>query len=358
MSSSLSPPVALVCGGTGLQGSSCIEQLLQSRTEAGQRKWAVRTLTRNANSRAAADLKAKGVEVYEANLLDPVPVMKAMEGVHSLFAITFSDHDGTEFQQGKVLAECALRAKVQRVVFSGGERINVPSMDNKADIEGMWQTMPFPWIVYLHSSFFYENVATKRGTKRVLVNKERTEYRFSIPLLKDVPIPFMSSRDIGTMAAFILNNPDKFLSGQELRAAGDIISPQQYVETFSKVTGKKAKYEQLSLEFFARLPIPGAEKIVEMYHWYHKGCPGHVRDPKATKQLNPQVMNCEEWMRRYGADLIEKMAYTDGWMNSFHNAFLWIMIQLFGSWLKLRGFLLSYWPTKMAKAQVVDDNDY
>jgi len=36
----------------------------------------------------------------------------------------------------------------------------------------------------------------------------------------------------------------------------------------------QATYSQLSLDFFRQLPIPGAHLIVEMYEWYHQGCPG------------------------------------------------------------------------------------
>lgn len=37
---------------------------------------------------------------------------------------------------------------------------------------------------------------------------------------------------------------------------------------------EQATYSQLSLDFFRQLPIPGAHLIVEMYEYYHAGCPG------------------------------------------------------------------------------------
>jgi hypothetical protein len=111
-------------------------------------------------------------------------------------------------------------------------------------------------------------------------------------------------------------------AGSVARIAGDVISPQEYVDTFARLTGKQvrgpwstpphsmpthrgpfkgphmlriasqeaaasprdgidgcrgnlpivclpnapqATYEQFSLDFFRRLPIPGAELIVQMY---------------------------------------------------------------------------------------------
>ncbi len=56
------------------------------------------------------------------------------------------------------------------MVFSGGERIGVDAMDNKAKIEESLRALPLPGkLVVLHTAFFYENVATKRGTRRVRV---------------------------------------------------------------------------------------------------------------------------------------------------------------------------------------------
>lgn len=134
--------------------------------------------------------------------------------------------------------------------------------------------------------------------------------------------------------------------------AGDVVTPQQYVDAFARIKGVQvrlpplcyprsisitctyqplhaiqATYSQLSLEFFRTLPIPGAELIVQMYEWYHAGCPGkfftqicsvpalshhvqpnlsihtyastckpgegHTRDPAATRALCSHVRNLE-----------------------------------------------------------------
>lgn len=58
------------------------------------------------------------------------------------------------------------------VVVSGGERIGVDAMDNKANIEEYLRSLPLPKVVYLHTAFFFENVATKRGTRRVKVDRD------------------------------------------------------------------------------------------------------------------------------------------------------------------------------------------
>lgn len=210
-------------------------------------------------------LAAHGVELYEGSLLDRPFVGRAMAGVHSLFLVTFSDHDGSEVQQGKNLGDAAIAAGVKRVVFSGGERIGVYAMDNKFQIEEYLRTLNFSHIVYLHTAFFYENIVTKRGTKRVRIERNPSSgrisrYFFSIPLLEDMAIPFISPKDIGRVAATVLLAPHSDIRSEiVLPIAGDVLSPKQFVEKVANLTGVESSYTQLPLDFFQRLPIPGSE---------------------------------------------------------------------------------------------------
>ncbi|GAB5033289.1 Hypothetical protein NocV09_01300300 [Nannochloropsis oceanica] len=307
----------------------------------------MRTITRNARSKPAVALAAQGVELYQGTLLDRPFLDKAMAGVDVLFLATFSDHDGTELRQGKNLGNAAVAAGVQRVVFSGGERIGVDTMDNKIKIEEYLRTLPLPHVVYLHTAFFFENVATKRGTKRVRVTRDPrqghiTQYTFSIPLLQDMRIPFISPTDIGRVAATVLLAPiTQFPSGSILPIAGDVLSPREFVSAVARLTGAKATYTQLSLDFFRRLPIPGAELIVQMYEWYHAGCPGegHSRDPAATRALCTHVRNVEEWLQSDGLALIDRMAYEEGWGSWMHDGLLWGMTHVYGTYMRLKGFV-------------------
>lgn len=45
---------------------------------------------------------------------------------------------------------------------------------------------------------------------------QRRHYRFSIPLLRDTRIPFISPTDIGRFGAFVLSQPqDRFKHGEK-----------------------------------------------------------------------------------------------------------------------------------------------
>lgn len=67
---------------------------------------------------------------------------------------------------------------------------------------------------------------------------------------------------------------DKYSHGAIIPIAGDMITPKEFAQLFTKVTGKEAQYKEMSLDFFRNLPIAAAHLIVKMYLWYHAGCPG------------------------------------------------------------------------------------
>jgi hypothetical protein len=48
------------------------------------------------------------------------------------------------------------------------------------------------------------------------VDRDRTVYRFSIPLLKDQRIPFIAPYDIGRFAAVVIQQPQRFKHGRSL----------------------------------------------------------------------------------------------------------------------------------------------
>ena len=172
-----------------------------------------------------------------------------------------------------------MKNNVDIVIFSGGESMGIDEMDNKSKIEKYLRSLPLKKVIYLHIAFFYEEIVTKRGTKRVQVDslKNPTKYTFSIPLKENQKVAFISSYDIGVFGAHLIVNRhliDSYKHGDVIPIAGDYITPKEFVESFQRVTKKQANYKEMSLDFFRQLPIAGTELIVRMYLWYHAGCPG------------------------------------------------------------------------------------
>lgn len=94
---------------------------------------------------------------------------------------------------------------------SGGEKTGIPFLDVKHEIEMYIRSLKLPYNVFLHTCYFYENLVSKGGNKRVQADSEHGLI-FSTPLPKDLPIPMISAFDIGRIAAEVLMNPDKFTS--------------------------------------------------------------------------------------------------------------------------------------------------
>ena len=178
------------------------------------------------------------------------------------------------------LGNAAVKNNVGCVIYSGGESIGIDEMDNKFKVEGYLRSLPLKKVIYIHSSFFFENIATKRGTKRVKVDnvKNPQQYIFSVPLKEHQKIPFIAPYDIGVFSANLIVSGliANYRNGDIIPIAGDVISPSEFISYFQKVTNKQASYAEFSLDFFRQLPIPGAHLIVLMYQWYHAGCPGIV----------------------------------------------------------------------------------
>ena len=63
---------------------------------------------------------------------------------------------------------------------------------------------------------------------------------------------------------------------------------------------------------------------------------GHTRDPAATRQLCPQVRNCEDWLRTSGVQLIHQAAYEDNVMHKISQLCMQIFIWLYGLYLAIK----------------------
>ncbi len=95
---------ALVTGGTGTVRSKVIDELLH-------RGVSVRALSRNQRT---AKLPV-GVETLVGDLLDPVSVEKALEGVDKLYLLNAVASD--ELTQGLIAVDLAKRLKLQQIVY-------------------------------------------------------------------------------------------------------------------------------------------------------------------------------------------------------------------------------------------------
>ena len=103
----------------------------------------------------------------------------------------------------------------------------------------------------------------------------------------------------------ILANPDEY-AGKSLPVIGELISPNEMVETFRRVTGKKAAYRSAFTreelfhyfpafsELFVQETLGMVEYAVE-YGYYRKD-----RDLLWSRRVNPNSVSWEQFLRTTG----------------------------------------------------------
>lgn len=302
-------PLITVVGALGKQGSSVVRTLLDSG------RYRVRGITRRIDSSEAISLAEQGVELVNLplDLGYKNKYVEVFRGSYGVFMLTpnIAPPATHEVELGKQLADAVLEAGVQHIVFSSLENVDkitegkmfAPHFTDKAKIEEYIRTLPIK-SSFIYMAFFYTNLIefyTPTLIGDTLV--------FPIYLPRDFRAPFVDPLTAtGPAVLEIFSNPDKY-SGKSLPVIGDIISPQEIVETFVNVTGKKAIYSsafsreellhhfpEFSLNEMLVREILGMAAYAVEYGYFKKD-----RDLQWSRQINPNSLTWKQFL------------YTTGW---------------------------------------------
>jgi uncharacterized protein YbjT (DUF2867 family) len=307
MMSQNSKPLITVVGALSKQGRSVAHTLLESG------RYRVRALTRRVDAPEAQSLARQGAELVSV-LLEvghKKDLAGAFQGSHGAFLMTppIFPPATHETDLGKQQADAAVEAGVQHIIFSSLENVEkitggkkwVPHFTDKAKVEEYIRTLPVT-SSFIYNAFFYTNwleYFPPRMDGETLV--------FSIYLPEDFRAPFVDPLTAAGPAVLeVFSNPNKY-TGKSLPVIGDIISPNEMVETFRRVTGKKAAYRpaftrEAFIEYFpafganellVRELLGMAEYAVE-YGYYAED-----RDLAWSRQVDPQGLTWEQFLIRY-----------------------------------------------------------
>ncbi|GAA4198731.1 hypothetical protein GCM10022289_07940 [Pedobacter jeongneungensis] len=301
-------PLITITGVLGKQGISVARTLLNSG------RYRVRGITRRIDSPEALNLIEKGAELISIplDLGYEKDFVEAFRGSDVVFMMTpnIAPPQTHEFDLGKQLADSAVKAGVKHLIFSSLENVDkitggkkfAPHFTDKANIEEYIRTLPVT-SSFIYMAFFYTNLM-EFYTPRI----EGDTLVFPIYLPKNFRAPFVDPLTAtGPAVLEILSNPDKY-AGKSLPVIGDIISPQEMVDTFISVTGKKAVYssaftradfldyfpEFSSNELLVREILGMAEYAVD-YGYFSKD-----RDLLWSRLTNPNSLNWEQFLRTTG----------------------------------------------------------
>ena len=273
-----------VFGATGAQGGPIARALLKS-------EFSVRAVTRNVDSDKAKALRDAGAEVVAGSVSDRQSVKKAITDAYGVYVVTILLSPDEE-QVGKAVADECKEAGIKHVVFSSldslKDKIGKSAMhfDSKAAVEKHLDQIGVPHTSVHFSPYFEDFLGLFRFTKEA-----NGTYLLTAPM--DGPMDGMAVADAAPIVVEVFKNPQQYL-GKKIALSVDRKTIPEYLEVISNVTGKTAKYNQVSFEQFANQPNnPFARDFSAMFEYYSKWDTPY--DQVFTRSINPTALTFQQW---------------------------------------------------------------
>ena len=313
-----------VVGATGSQGGGLVEAIL---TDPEQR-FAVRALTRSAQSEKSQALAAAGAEVVEADLDDEASLRKAFDGVHGAFVVTNYWVERTpeeeaartraemELEQADNAARAAKEAGVAHVIWSTledtrthfGETDRVPSLDDgrykvphfdaKGEANELFAKYGVP-TTFLQTTFYFEAITQGMGP----VRGEDGKLVLTLPMA-DQPLSGIAAEDIGKTALGVFKRGDEFI-GRTVSIAGDHLTGKEYATALGDVLGEQVTYQPYTWDEFRQLGFPTAIEVANMFQFYAEDSARFTgdRDLTLVRELNPDLQSFTDWLNLHQTEV-------------------------------------------------------
>ena len=302
----------VIFGATGQQGGSLINTVLTDPNLSKQYK--IRAVTRDTSKPAAQTLKSKGVELAQADADDEASLQQALKQAHTVFIVTITP-DGAgakeiEIKQGKQIADAAVAANAQYLIFSStpaAKKISgkdVDIFDAKADIEDYIRGLKVKSAFY-HPGFFMQNFhGSSHGNSQPRPTEEPGVYRIAQIPANETRLPLLEvAADTGKFIAPILAHPDKY-EGKVFCGATKLYSYDEAAQAISNATGKKVIYQSLPSDVFRTfLPPDAAGPAVQMLEFFRDW--GYF-GPQSQEQVNWSVAQVPQGSLTTFEDFLKK----------------------------------------------------
>jgi uncharacterized protein YbjT (DUF2867 family) len=226
------PVKILVIGGTGNVGGAVVKELRKRGAK-------VRVLVRKQPEEGKLPA---GVEVAIGDLLDPVSVEQAMQGVDKLYLLNAVVPD--ELTQGLIAYDLAKRRKLQHIVYHSVFRVehfkDVPHFASKLAIENAVRAFDIPFTI-IRPNYFNQNDATLKDalTKAGI---------YPMPL-GQVGISAVDIRDIAEATAIALTSDGHVGKTYNLNGP-EVLSGPRMASIWSGLLGRKIRYSGDDMDAF------------------------------------------------------------------------------------------------------------
>jgi uncharacterized protein YbjT (DUF2867 family) len=228
----------LAIGGTGNVGSEVVKELKKRNAD-------IRILVRKKDK-----ANPEGVEVAVGDLLDPVSVQQALQGVDKLYLLNAVTPD--ELTQGLIAYDLAKRLKLKHIVYHSVFRVeyfkDVPHFASKFAIESAIREFDVPFTIIRPNYFMQNDASLKEPLTKAGI--------YPIPL-GPKGISAVDIRDIAEVAAIALTSERHYGKIYNLNGP-EVLSGPKLASLWSGLLGKEVSYSGDDMDAFEQQMRKGA----------------------------------------------------------------------------------------------------
>jgi uncharacterized protein YbjT (DUF2867 family) len=184
----------------------------------------------------------EGVEVIQGDLLDPISVRKALDGVDKLYLLNAVVPD--ELTQGLIAYDLAKKLKLKHIVYHSVFKVeefkDVPHFAAKLTIESALHEFDLPFTI-IRPNYFYQN---DLSLKNVLMSAGVYPMPVGTPGISAV-----DTRDIAEAAAIALTRDGHLGKTYNLNGP-EVLSGEKIASIWSGLLGKEIRYPGENLDSF------------------------------------------------------------------------------------------------------------
>lgn len=245
----------VVFGATGQQGGSVIKNVQKDAQL--NKEWRIRAVTRDVTSQKAKELVNNGVEVVATNLNDKDSLANTFNGADATFIMTLPGAMN-ELKDGKAMADAAVEAGVEQIIFStlpsvkgatNGKYNNISVFEDKKAVEDYIRALP------VYSTFLFPTGFMSNYHNNPIYQYEKVD-NDTLELISPSPSGCVRSlididQDFGKYVCKVMKDAEKF-HHKLLTLGNDTKSYNEIVSLLSRYTNKNIKYRQVSYDEFAK----------------------------------------------------------------------------------------------------------
>jgi len=300
-----------VIGATGAQGNGLVRAILADP----EGRFIARAITRDVHSAKAQELAKLGAEVVAADVDDEASLVRALQGAHGAFFVTFFwDHFSPEREKAQVgnMARAARTAGLEHAIWSTLEdtrllvplsdprmptlmgSYKVPHFDAKGESNALFEAAGVP-TTNLLTSFYWDNLihfgmGPKPGPDGTLV--------FTLPM-GDKRLAGIAAEDIGKCAFGLFAAGGEFI-GKTVGIAGGFLTGAQMAAGLTEALGRPVVHYAPTPAEYRGYGFPGAEDLGNMFQVNQEFEKEHcgARSVELSRRLNPQLQDFQAWLAK------------------------------------------------------------